>query len=447
MADLLYDRLATLSKNPAFQTTGSLRRQKPPEVTLHYLSSLSSLSLGSLEDEEPRQLLQASHSLLLSLQALSKRSHKAVIDSATFHSTLSGSLPVVASSVADLRKAITRLDGEVVRFSTNYSKLSDNDTLKRRKRAQLLVSNVERLVDVMELPALLSSTASAGAQPAIQNNYSSALELNSHIRRLHGLYSHSPLVGSVSVQAEDAMRAMVANLIASLRVPGLKLAAALRTISWLRRVMADLDLADDHETVAQDRGLAGLFLVCRLTTLMGMLHALGPLRDLADQETTRQKTVGSAKVWSGGQQSERYLKRYIEIFREQSFAIVSMFRSIFPPTLPSAETESDPLRYQPSPMSTFTMQLVDMLTDTLQLYLPNVRDQASRDSLLTQVLYCAGSLGRLGGDFSDVLAGIPLGPAGTKSEEEWPEVVKRHRLLAGRLESMVGGKDTQALEK
>ena len=76
--------------------------------------------------------------------------------------------------------------------------------------------------------------------------------------------------------------------------------------------------------------------------------------------------------------------------------------------------------------------------ETLRTYLPAVKDQPSRDSLLTQVLYCAGSLGRLGGDFGILLATIDVGE---EAEDEWVEVVKRHRLMAGRLESIVGGKD------
>lgn len=75
---------------------------------------------------------------------------------------------------------------------------------------------------------------------------------------------------------------------------------------------------------------------------------------------------------------------------------------------------------------------------TLRRYLPNVKDQPTRDSLLTQVLYCAGSLGRLGGDFGILLASMD---AGQQAEAEWVEVVKRHRHMAGRLESIVGAKD------
>jgi hypothetical protein len=422
---------------------------------------LASKPLASLSTTEPQALAQSSHGLLLSLQALSQKSHKQIIESATHHATLRNTLPALAASTAELRNSIPKLDSEAVRFSTTYSKSSDNDVLARRKKALLLSRNVERLVDVLELPTLLSSAISAA--PA---NYSSALDLNGHIRRLHSIYPNSPLVASISAQADEAMRAMAANLIHSLKAPGLKLAASLRTISWLRRVLPDLEAPSaaapatgsspgsisstttkGHDS--QERVLGALFLVCRLATLMTMLEALEPLRELADQEKARQKAIGSGSAWSGGQQTERYLKRYLEIFREQSFAIVSMFRSIFPAATaatsdgpapapapaPASGGDDDPLEPMPSALATFPLHLVDMLLETLRTYLPTIKDQAARDSLLTQVLYCAGSLGRLGGDFGLFLATLDVGP---DAEEEWAEVVKRHRALAGRLESIVG---------
>lgn len=433
MADLLYDLLASqpgseLPKTPADQTS------------LDYLKHLASQPLSSLDQKEPQSLSQSSHSLLISLQALSKKSYKPIIESASYHASLQSALPALATSTAELRHAIPRLDNEAVKFSSTYNKASDNEVLARRKRAMLLTRNVERLVDVLELPTLLNSAISASPP-----NYSSALDLNGHIRRLHTLYPTSPLIASISAQADEAMRTMAANLILSLKAPNLKLAASLRTISWLRRVLPDLETAGSQEKShgSQDKVLGAVFLVCRLATLMNMLNALDPLRELADQEKTRQKSIGSGNAWSGGQQTERYLKRYIEIFREQSFAIVSMYRSIFPagsdaPTGPTgaADGKDDPLEPLPSSLSTFPMYLVDMLLETLRTYLPTVKDQASRDSLLTQVLYCAGSLGRLGGDFGLFLAELDLG----SEAEEWVEVVKRHRLLAGRLESIVGDK-------
>ncbi|KAK4117232.1 Dor1-domain-containing protein [Canariomyces notabilis] len=430
MADLLYDLLTTPGQ--------STSRTPADASALEYLTSLASQPLSSLSSGEPQALAQASHGLLLSLQALSKKSHKQIIESALHHATLRSTLPALAASTAELRNSIPKLDSEAVRFSTTYNKSSDSHVLARRRKALLLSRNVERLVDVLELPTLLSSAIST-----VPPNYSSALDLNGHIRRLHSIYPNSPLVSSISAQADEAMRTMAANLILSLKAPGLKLAASLRTISWLRRVLPDLEAASSSPVAGQDsqeRVLGALFLVCRLATLMTMLEALEPLRELADQEKSRQAAMASNGSWSGGQQTERYLKRYIEIFREQSFAIVSMFRSIFPTATAMASdgpaTQNiDPLEPMPSALATFPLYLVDMLLETLRIYLPAVKDQAARDSLLTQVLYCAGSLGRLGGDFGLFLATLDVG---VEAEEEWVEVVKRHRALAGRLESIVG---------
>lgn len=436
MADSLLDILRP-SGTPADR--GPEPSHSADAVALTYLSSLASRPLAAIEADEPQVLAQASHSLQLSLQALSKRSHKSIIDSASNHANLRIALPALASSTADLKTAIPKLDNEAVRFSTTYYKSGENDILNSRKRALLLARNVERLVDVLDLPNLLSSAIAAGASSATAN-YTAALDLNGHIRRLHSLYPDSLLVESVSAQADETMQTMATNLISSLRPPGLKLASALRTISWLRRVVPELDPAG---AAGNGGGLGALFLVCRLSTLMNMLAALEPLRELADQERNRQQ-ASSSSAWSGGQQTERYLKRYIEIFREQSFAIVSMFRSVFPVSSGQAVLDTskagaaDPLQPVPSALMTFPLHLVEMLMETLRIYLPNVKDQTSRDSLLTQVLYCAGSLGRLGGDFGILLASLDVGE---DAEEEWVEVVKRHRVMAGRLESIVGAKD------
>lgn len=256
---------------------------------------------------------------------------------------------------------------------------------------------------------------------------------------------------------------MTSSLISSLRGQNLKLASAMRTISWLRRIAPELEgkvQEKGHGGVGggKEGSLGALFLVCRLANLLSMLAALEPLRELADQEAlgNNNGNGNGGRGWMG-QQTERYLKRYIEIFREQSFAIISVFRSIFPAEsaidvkiLPSGvggENTSDPLQPLPSSLGSFPLRLVDMLLEVLRVYLPNVRDRSARDSLLTQVLYCAGSLGRLGGDFSLVLAFLEEArdegegeemDEEEEEEEEWVAVVKRHRVLAGRLESMVG---------
>jgi hypothetical protein len=484
MADPLYELLIPYFDTPSPRPAPS---SKDPNTNL-YLNRLTTLPLSSLTSTEPQSLSQTTHSLLLSLQALSKRSHKSIIDSSTHLSTLSTTLPALAQLTASLRDALPKLDDAAIHFSETYNNRSENPLLDRRRKALLVSRNIERLSDILDLPTLLSSaistsnTASTSGSAASSSNatlnYASALDLNAHIRRLHALYPESPLISSVEKQAEEAMQDMATNLIASLRTNSLKLASAMRTISWLRRVAPELDPAPTS-TAAQplmshtggggasrEGALGSLFLVCRLANLQQMLSALEPLRELADQETARlQETKGETLTakerskWEGGQQTERYLKRYIEIFREQSFAIISMYRSIFPAST-AAQDEAilkdlgksrpkgpeDPLQPLPSALGTFPLQLVGMLEGTLRKYLPNVRDRSSRDSLLTQVLYCAGSLGRLGGDFSMMLAflnEIDEEEDETEDEEseEWVDIIKKHRLMAGKLESMVGMRD------
>ena len=361
-----------------------------------YLKHIQSLNLISLLHTEPEQLSQSSHALLTASQSLSARSHHAIISASKDLLAVPDNLLTVARDLRELEKGLPTLDEAVVHFSELYGKTSDHALLERRRRAMLLSRSVERVADILELPTLLSSSIQLSVLNTGQG-YASALDLYAHIRRLHTLFPASELLFSVTKQAEAAMQAMTTNLLTSLRAPNIKLAAGIRMVSWLRRVAPELDSA-----------LGASFLLCRLANLLAMLDVLEPLRALADQESTRQE----------GQQTERYLKRYIEVFREQSFAIVSMYRSIFPE-----------MTNIPSALATFPHHLVTLLADVLHQYLPKVRDRSARETLLTQVLYCAGSLGRLGGDFGMLLAFL-------EDSDAWVEIVRKHRVLAGKLELM-----------
>ena len=327
------------------------------------------------------------------------------------------------------------------------------------------------MLDILELPTLLSSAISAG-------NYPTSLDILAHVRRLAALYPACGAVASVARECEALQRTMVMNLVRSLR-GAVKLPVAMKTVGWLRRAAPEMS---DSEDVAR-----GVFLVCRLAWVDGLFQALEPLRELADEEREqriigekerekkkeKEKEKGKGKggkagrrqeKWEGGytgsvlgglpgrrdggtlgQHTERYLKRWIEIFREQSFAVVSMYRSIFPTittttatttaitstttvalaaaastttTPPDTSPDDIELGPPPPPLSTFILHLISLLEDTLKFYLPNIHDKSARESLLTQVLYAAGSLGRLGGDFSGVVSCLWLEWEGEEEEEE-----------------------------
>ena len=487
MSDPLYDLLA--SKFSAELTQNLSSHPSPLPVATQYLVRLATLPLSSLSTTEPLSLAQSSHSNLLALQALSSRSHKSVITSSDNLSTLSKSLPILTSLSEESQDAIPKLDKEAISFSETYSKTnSENAVLDRRKKAMLLAQNVDRLSNILELPSLLSMaiTASSNKATTAGANYSTALDLFTHIKRLHVLYPELAVIRSVLSEAEDTMKEMTTNLITGLRGQHVRLAAAIRTIGWLRRVSPEpsssivsqftSEKPATASTLADGEGFFGaLFLTARLANLLTMLEALSPLRDLADQESLRllaMKTSDSSRQISSksphgatiqGQQAERYLKRFIEIFREQSFATVSMYRNIFP-SEPSATAIQPPLLPIPSPLATFPLHTSSLLLETLRQYLPNVTDPSARESLLTQVLYAAASLGRLGADFGMMIAlledsheqsdddggGVETaftnmadaaatadGPESKRERiPEWARVMKKHRIQAGRLESL-----------
>ncbi|KAH8723471.1 Dor1-like family-domain-containing protein [Phaeosphaeriaceae sp. PMI808] len=470
MTDPLYDLLI-----PYLDTQQPHQPQPQPQPSQHqdaittaYLARLTTLPLDALTSSEQHSLSQSAHSVLRSLQALSKRSYKPIISSTDHLLHLRHTLPRIAHDAATIQTELPKLETAAQAFAQKYNKSSDNTILHRRRKAMLLSRNVDRITDVLDLPTLLStaisssSTSAAATQTttsaaASNANYASALDLYAHVKRLHTLYPQSQLISSLSYQAEQEMKTMTANLINSLQSQGIKLAAAMRTIGWLRRVAPELDDSWSTKQTSIGSGeasLGALFLVCRLSCLESMLSALDPLRELADQETDRRLTLATkpAADWAAGQQTEKYLKKYLEIFREQSFAIVSMYKSIFPSALPAPGSEESttpavtsptqplPLQPIPSALATFPLHLVQILFSTLRTYLPNVQDHSARDSLLTQVLYCAGSLGRLGADFSMMIALLEEDLRDELGDgEEWVDVMKKHRVQASRLELLASG--------
>ena len=552
MADPLYDLLQPHLPSTSRPSSSSLEISK-------YLSRLVSLRLGDLTTTEPQSLAQSQQSNVVSIQALSSRSLRTTTTSSDHLSTLGSSLPSITGSVESIRKTIPDLDSSAVSFASSYGRSKDETTgesrgtplLVARRNASLLARQADKAQDILELPSLLrasiaaaNTTGSTSTSTASGANYTQALDLFAHIKLLQISYPDSQLVRAVLADAEIAMKDMTTNLIASLRGQNLRLAAAIRMIGWLRRVAPELSISksimppgvgtlqtpvmstsqfelSSAAARSKDEGHFGaLFLVARLSTFLSMAEALAPLRDLADQETqarkeniqngthsvaatTRpratRKSSASYNPQLAGQQTERYLKRYIEIFREQSFATISMYRNIFPAdeqaasSSTAASTSSPDLDLTlPPALQTFPLYLVDILMATLKQYLPNVMDRTARESLLMQVLYAANSLGRLGADFSLMIAELYDGEdeeqddvqpgedaahqeatadedaaapsngvaedekavptdategeesahdKAAKPEPEWITVIKKHRVQAARLEALAAGQE------
>ena len=135
--------------------------------------------------------------------------------------------------------------------------------------------------------------------------------------------------------------------------------------------------------------------------------------------------------------------------REHLFAIFTQYRSIFSEdyefTAPTTNNSDDPMIGNLSPqgellftqniLPSFALNITDHILQTLNTHLPSINydDRQTRQSLLTQLLYCAQSLARVGCDFTDVVIGTFFEGADTK-EEEWVwEVTSAHRQRMAKL--------------
>ncbi|KAK6343250.1 hypothetical protein TWF730_010846 [Orbilia blumenaviensis] len=459
MADPLLDFLSdTLPE--------SLTTRGSPNATAAsaYLSRLTSLSFNDIITNEPASLKSSHHSINLSLQSLASRSYQSFITSSEQLSTIPSALDKLNDSIETLKSHLPALDAHLTEFSKKYHKSSP--ILQERTRKHTLARTFPKLLDILELPTLLQSAISS-------SNPSLALDIHSHVRRLHQLYPTTPIITSVTRECDALLQVLNTQLLTTLRGP-LKLPAAIKTIGYLKRTSPNIPPGEEV--------WGSIFLVARLSFLNSLFQALDPLRELADAEREEWAKAQSAvngdsnrKPKSTGHQTERYLKRWIEVFREQSFAIVTMYRAVFPPSgstsmnlasaylapqtpvtpnirrssVISADGDAGEGSDMPSPLVTFVPHLVTMLTSALKNYLPVVSDKSARESLLTQMLYAAGSLGRLGGDFGMILATGLLGVESSGNEDsiegnseggEWVEVMQKHRILAERLEELAAGK-------
>lgn len=248
-----------------------------------------------------------------------------------------------------------------------------------------LLRNAEKVQDVLELPSLTLACVRNGY-------YSEALELASHARRLQARYANIRVVQDVCKEIESVMELMVVQLFKLLR-QNVKLPVLIKAISYLRRMPL---FANSNSS----RQLQQLLLASRLKFIRDQVATIEPLR----------------------QSPEKYLKRYLEIFREQVFATIVGFRQIFPEDR-DADFVGDKLT------SDFLRTVVDELSKTIEEHSPAITDQDTRNSLWLQLAYCSQSLGRVGGDF---WPSIQYKTSAIRPEE-WQDALDKQREISTRL--------------
>ncbi|KAK9484138.1 oligomeric Golgi complex subunit 8 [Lipomyces starkeyi] len=405
MADPLLDMLMPhLPKNVAAGLTTSSHAV----LLSDYLQHIRGLPVSSISSETIH--------LSASLQAVDRSLTNLAITSRPHLLSTSATLKSFTESFNSLTLKVPSLSQIIPELESNVSQFHPvND----RQASATLLSNVDKVLDILELPSLVLTCVRNGY-------YAEALDLVGHVRRLAIRYKNVTVIEMIQAEVDDALLEMTTILLRLLR-ENVQLPTAIKVISYLRRLQPFQ--ASPNPTLE----LQHIYLLSRMIHLKSQLQSLDPLKSIP----------------------EKYLKRYIEFFREFVFAAIIGFRSIFP-----KEDDKESLKVGSSALSAqlagskdgsstsvvdageqllssfiyhTTMDLKKTVKDMLQM----IPDKSSYASLYLQVIYSSQSLARVGGEFWTIMADEKDRQefAAVNQTNPWVAALEKQRDLAKKLKS------------
>ena len=326
-----------------------------------YLEEITTLPLDSIL-AQPANLSSTSSQLTNALTNLCTSSYPTFLSLHSTTTNLTTTLSSFSDTLNTLLEDIPALESAARSFSSDISSIQSS-----RRRAALVLEHSSKLQDILELPVLADACVRAG-------HFQEALDLAAHAARLAARFPHVQAVQDVHAEADSSIRALFAQLLATLRAQG-KLPTLFRAVSFLRRMR-----------VLPERALALAFLTGRLEALNAALtNAEGERRGL-----------DAPDAWA------RYMKKYIDTWREGVHDLVTQYAAIFLERPPAdlAREDLDVLR---TLLPACASQLLSRLLDALRTALPRLSDAPALTALLTQLTYCSTSFARLGLDFRTLL--------------------------------------------
>ena len=308
-----------------------------------YLDRLVSLGLDDLL-QEPSIIGNERSGVDLELVNLCYREYSTFTSVHQCSAAIGSAFDDFDTSLDKLIESIPALEDECRQFGRGTAEIQS-----ARKRAVLLQEHEDKLLDVLGIPQLMETCVRNGY-------YQEALELSSHVSNLREKHQ-AIIIDDVADEANGILQLMTAQLLGVLREP-VKLPALIKAVGYLRKLQ-DLD----------DIQLGLAFLSSRLHNYRARLVEI---------EMDRAEPV-------------RYLRRYIDLFREHVFDIISQYTTIF-----SGVTGDQ--------LATFVNLCVDDLVQLVHRYIPRIAsDSAAMSSILVQLGYCSLSFARAGLDFSSLL--------------------------------------------
>ncbi|WVF66731.1 hypothetical protein IAT40_001473 [Kwoniella sp. CBS 6097] len=315
-----------------------------------YLDQLLSLSLHELL-RQPTLISAEASTVESDLTNLCFREYPTFISVHKCSSAVKSAFDDFSGSLGKLIGAIPSLEDECRSFSSTTSGIQ-----RVRGKAALVLEHQDKLYDLLEIPQLMETCVRNGY-------YQEAMELLNHCHSLAERYPSVALVQDVSKEVEGILQLMMAQLLALLREP-VKLPALVKTVSFLRRLNA-----------MEESELGLVFISSRYYNFRTQLLSIE--RDKAEPI--------------------RYLRRYIDLFREHVYDIIAQFTAIF--------LESSPSDIAAVHITSFANQAITDLVNLVEAYIPRIsNDSASMSSILVQLGYCAMSFSRVGLDFAPLIS-------------------------------------------
>lgn len=387
-----------------------------------YEAHLTSLTLEDLL-AEPDSLQTQGHHLTSSLTSLTHTSYPTFLSVHQSTKALSASLTELSDSLTSLvATALPALQDAAAAWHTRTT-----DVLRQRSKARLVLDQHDKLKDLLDVPIFIDS--------CVRNGYfQEALSVANHIATLASRPGAPTILASVHVEVKIAIGQMLVVLLHTLNDPGRKLPALWKAVNFLRRMdvfaegeasrsLGGLAVEDAEQVVSNEELLVLAFLSGRLSCLSAILEPIS--RDI-------QRVIQNPSTFPGGRLSDyekedvaRHLKKYIDVWREGAYDIITQYSTIFlehqnpyhPKSSPPPKSVSiSPLRQSeppitqaisrgPSMLHILCPHLLSYLIPVLQDTLPSL-SLSLLPSLLTQLTYCATAFTRAGMDFRSVISDI-----------------------------------------
>lgn len=346
------------------------------EWTKDYLTRLTSMSLDSLSNE-PTLLNEEQTKIQSELKDLAFREYPSFIHANECRAQVHDTMDQLSSHLTTFTRIVPSLESACHEFTADAALIAQD-----RARVSTVLDNHAVLLDILEIPPLMETCVRNGY-------YSEAMDLSAHVQRLQLRHPTISLIAEIASQVRVASELMLTQLVSLLRRP-IKLPAAMNVVGYLRRM----------ETFESEVELRMVFLKCRGDYFSGLIETL-----------KKENLNGFNKNERGGVEAFEYLKKYIDLQREQLFDIITQYWSIFSEDhVQSVSAYTLPLASFSSTTSTTSTTAATILPDyiihllitfrqTLATHIPHITDTSYLSSLLTQLMYCGMSLGRVGLDF------------------------------------------------